>query len=288
MCGKPATSMCSGCGSAIKYCSTECQKRDWPSHQQSCKSTTAANVTQGQAISPSDQRANQTEDARPDMNDPEELKYYMQQIYLIVKPVVCCIILSVIWVKISLMGSDYRPVRSDLTTVYRENSQDSASARFAGSLTNALIILSQVVVATIILVLLIKYNCYKVKFMSSLKCITIFSTLGPIRLYFPCCGSDFTSHELRTYIEFGASSRHTSRLYHNVLCPLELGHRRERRDFLAWPIVGSTSISCTHEFADGICPKWIGAVDRVAAFRYFSNLGFDCSALPIWSSQIAD
>lgn len=46
-------------------------------------------------------------------NDEEEfaddLKFYMQQIYFIIKPVVACIILSIFWVKVAFSGgSDYR------------------------------------------------------------------------------------------------------------------------------------------------------------------------------------
>lgn len=47
-------------------------------------------------------------------NDDEEefaddLKFYMQQIYFIIKPVVACIILSIFWVKVAFSGgSDYR------------------------------------------------------------------------------------------------------------------------------------------------------------------------------------
>jgi presenilin 1 len=39
----------------------------------------------------------------------DELKFYMNQIYRIIKPVVVCIILSIFWVKVSFGGqSDYR------------------------------------------------------------------------------------------------------------------------------------------------------------------------------------
>lgn len=38
----------------------------------------------------------------------EELRFYVKQIYLIIKPVLCCILLSIFWVKISLQSSDFR------------------------------------------------------------------------------------------------------------------------------------------------------------------------------------
>jgi presenilin 1 len=39
----------------------------------------------------------------------DNLKFYMQQIYLIIKPVVVCIVLSIFWVKVGFNDqSDYR------------------------------------------------------------------------------------------------------------------------------------------------------------------------------------
>jgi presenilin 1 len=39
----------------------------------------------------------------------DELRFYMNQIYRIIKPVVACIILSIFWVKVAFGGqSDYR------------------------------------------------------------------------------------------------------------------------------------------------------------------------------------
>jgi presenilin 1 len=38
----------------------------------------------------------------------EELRFYVKQIYLIIKPVLGCILLSILWVKISLSSSDYK------------------------------------------------------------------------------------------------------------------------------------------------------------------------------------
>lgn len=39
----------------------------------------------------------------------DELRFYMNQIYRIIKPVVVCIILSIFWVKVSFSGeSDFR------------------------------------------------------------------------------------------------------------------------------------------------------------------------------------
>lgn len=43
-----------------------------------------------------------------------DMKFYMLQIYKIIKPVVVCIFLSILWVKVSMAGSDYRCVVSAL------------------------------------------------------------------------------------------------------------------------------------------------------------------------------
>ncbi|KAF9185513.1 hypothetical protein BGZ51_002635 [Haplosporangium sp. Z 767] len=84
------------------------------------------------------------------------MKFYMLQIYKIIKPVVMCICLSILWVKISMAGSDYRPTQSSYT-VYRETPTSTASQNFLGSLANAGIIIGQIVIVTIIIVVLIGF-----------------------------------------------------------------------------------------------------------------------------------
>lgn len=167
VCDKIATSMCSSCGPSIPYCSADCQRQDWVSHRVNCRAQISRDADRSALRNPSQLQA--APQVQADMNDQEELKYYMQQIYLIVKPVVCCILLSVLWVKISLMGSDFKPQRSSLVTVYEEKADDSTETRFVGSLSNALIILSQVIVATILFVVLFKYGCYKVSLIPLLR-----------------------------------------------------------------------------------------------------------------------
>ncbi|KAF9138113.1 Presenilin-1 [Mortierella sp. GBA39] len=90
-----------------------------------------------------------------------DMKFYMLQIYKIIKPVVICICLSIIWVKISMAGSDYRPTQSSYT-VYKESPTSSASQNFLGSLANAGIIIGQIVIVTIIIVVLFKRGHIKV------------------------------------------------------------------------------------------------------------------------------
>lgn len=42
VCSKPASFNCSACGTLILYCSSECQRNDWPTHSTECVSTTGA------------------------------------------------------------------------------------------------------------------------------------------------------------------------------------------------------------------------------------------------------
>ncbi|KAF9362169.1 Presenilin-1 [Mortierella sp. NVP85] len=90
-----------------------------------------------------------------------DMKFYMLQIYKIIKPVVVCICLSILWVKISMAGSDYRPTQSTYT-VYKESPDSTVSQNILGSLANAGIIIGQIVVVTIIIVILFKRGHIKV------------------------------------------------------------------------------------------------------------------------------
>ncbi|KAG9325774.1 hypothetical protein KVV02_003646 [Mortierella alpina] len=90
-----------------------------------------------------------------------DMKFYMLQIYKIIKPVVVCIVLSIVWVKISLGGSDYRPTQSSYT-VYKETPTSTVSQNILGSLANAGIIIGQIVIVTIIIVVLFKRGHIKV------------------------------------------------------------------------------------------------------------------------------
>ncbi|KAI3637601.1 hypothetical protein MIR68_004250 [Amoeboaphelidium protococcarum] len=150
LCDKPAEFMCPVCGPEYRYCSLECQKKDWPTHAQICKDPVAVDPMYGQS---------QPADMDPD--DPRDLAYFINQVAAIINPVLACIFLSIVWVKISLMGSDYRPQRSNFGR-YVESPTDSLSQKVGGGLENALIILAQIVVATILFVVLFKYGCFRI------------------------------------------------------------------------------------------------------------------------------
>ncbi|ORX85883.1 Presenilin-domain-containing protein [Basidiobolus meristosporus CBS 931.73] len=171
VCSKPALFMCSACGSSVQYCSEGCQKEDWPQHIQTCRriaetnrDSDASDISQ---MTYGDSRHSQVpfNQSPPVEESPEEqkseLQFYTAQIYQIIKPVLCCIILSIVWVKISMSGSDYRPAPSGYA-VYNESGTGSSSDRFVGSLLNALIIIGQVVVSTFIIVCLFKFGYIKI------------------------------------------------------------------------------------------------------------------------------
>ncbi|KAL1925757.1 uncharacterized protein VTP21DRAFT_640 [Calcarisporiella thermophila] len=100
----------------------------------------------------------------PSAYDPdmiEEFKFYMEQIYLIIRPVVVCIVLSILWVKIANSGkSSYRPVAA--YQVFTETSSTTTSEQFLGSLANAGIIIGQIILVTIIIVCLFKHGFIKI------------------------------------------------------------------------------------------------------------------------------
>ena len=91
----------------------------------------------------------------------------MLQVYLIIKPVIICIIASIAWVKFTNPSSPYyglSPLSSSPSIPTSggggAGNSDSTDPWEAGK--QALIILSQIIIATIVLVVLFKYNCMKV------------------------------------------------------------------------------------------------------------------------------
>lgn len=130
VCSKPAKFLCSSCGPPIFYCSTECQSNDWNNtHKSTCVAASqqpthtsnselshhkrgrgnaaqAINAKRKGSITPADPVAGQSGSQEEHPLTPEEeaqdLKFYMEQVYLIIKPVIVCIILSIIWVKFTI------------------------------------------------------------------------------------------------------------------------------------------------------------------------------------------
>ncbi|KAI9010497.1 Presenilin-domain-containing protein [Phycomyces nitens] len=119
-------------------------------------------------------------ETRPNTNDEtdddrygDDLKFYMHQIYLIIKPVVVCIVLSIFWVKVSFSGqSDYSPTRPTYAVLAPNTGSGSSSTGTSSgstggsvalnSLANAAIIIGQIIVVTIIIVFIFKKGWIKI------------------------------------------------------------------------------------------------------------------------------
>ncbi|KAF9114349.1 Presenilin-1 [Mortierella sp. AM989] len=104
-----------------------------------------------------------------------DMKFYMLQIYKIIKPVVVCMCLSILWIKISMAGSDYRPTQSSYT-VYKETATSTVTQNFIGGLANAGIIIGQIVIVTIIIVVLFKRG--HIKFLIGFFMVVVAMLLG--------------------------------------------------------------------------------------------------------------
>ncbi|KAJ3171546.1 Presenilin-1 [Geranomyces variabilis] len=96
----------------------------------------------------------------------EDLKYYMEQIFLIIKPVIACMALSILWVKLTTESTPLydsgiaRQIAAPTTSVgtslgFSSSSSGSAFVSAAG-------ILGEIVGATLVIVALFYFNCMKI------------------------------------------------------------------------------------------------------------------------------
>ncbi|SAM05569.1 hypothetical protein [Absidia glauca] len=190
-CQQPATFMCSSCGlEGPRYCTPECQQRDWKtSHYATCKSTVLRNQQRfASSTQPLQDQGIRTENdialteittqqqQQQQQEDQEEfadnLKFYMQQIYLIIKPVVVCIVLSIFWVKVGFNDqSDYSPTRPTYDVLSSSNAAAAPGLDGSGngggsaglsSFANAAIIIGQIIVVTVVIVFFFRKGWIKV------------------------------------------------------------------------------------------------------------------------------
>lgn len=91
-CDKQALFMCSLCSSR-KYCSTDCQKLDWPDHKQHCPEYLA--------------RMQEQEHEETEEEKIQNIRFYVGQLYTILKPVTLTILTSILWVKLSNPSPPY-------------------------------------------------------------------------------------------------------------------------------------------------------------------------------------
>lgn len=186
VCQKPAAFMCSSCGlNGPRYCSTECQSQGWrEGHYRLCQGNAQARANAASRASnnipePAAAAApgsipmvelgnNETSTEQDEQQEfADELRFYIKQIYLVIQPVVICIILSIFWVKVAFSGtSDYTPVRpsysigtSPTTT---SGGSDSSSSSAISSLTTALVIVGQIILVTLVIVFLFRRGWIKV------------------------------------------------------------------------------------------------------------------------------
>ncbi|CAO3664267.1 unnamed protein product [Rhizopus microsporus] len=179
-CQGDATFMCSSCGQlGPKYCSVECQKTHWQQgHYTVCKAAirNRQRILQEQASNDipmndlnnnNNNNNNNNQEEKQDSEEiAEELRFYTNQIYRIIKPVVACIILSIFWVKVSFSKqSDYSPSRTtyvNISTSSSTTTTSSAGTSITSSFTNAAIIIGQIILVTIIIVFLFKKGWIKI------------------------------------------------------------------------------------------------------------------------------
>lgn len=93
---------------------------------------------------------------------PSDLRFYVNQLTLILVPVIFCIILSILWTKLARSpdAGGYAP--SSFNYISGGTTDSGSSGSPLEGLGNAMIILSQIIVATIIILVLFKYGCLKV------------------------------------------------------------------------------------------------------------------------------
>ncbi|KAJ3324786.1 Presenilin-1 [Boothiomyces sp. JEL0866] len=148
-CDKQALFMCSLCNSS-KYCSADCQKLDWPQHKQQCPEYLRRM-----------QEPEETEEEKI-----QNIKFYVGQLYTILKPVTLTILTSILWVKLNNPSTPYfatneipRQVASVGTSFGTSGNTSSDNQQ---SLIIAGIIMGQIVVATVIMACLFRYGQVKI------------------------------------------------------------------------------------------------------------------------------
>ncbi|KAJ3271770.1 hypothetical protein HDV01_006378 [Terramyces sp. JEL0728] len=150
-CDKQAHFMCSLCNSS-KYCSTDCQKLDWPEHRKTCPEYL--------------RRMQEPEPEETEEEKIQNIKFYVGQLYTILKPVTLTILTSILWVKLNNPSTPYfatneiprqaASVGTSFGTSGNSSSDNQQSLIIAG------IIMGQIVVATVVMACLFRYGQVKI------------------------------------------------------------------------------------------------------------------------------
>ncbi|KAJ3112123.1 Presenilin-2 [Phlyctochytrium bullatum] len=112
----------------------------------------------------------------------EELRFYVKNIYLIIKPVICCILLSVLWIKLTRLDDPFfDPGIEKQNDVFGGGigaavGGGSPPGDTQASVFSALMILGMIVVVTVIILLLFKYN--QMKILYGIFGVIVLSLLG--------------------------------------------------------------------------------------------------------------
>ncbi|RIA82302.1 Presenilin-domain-containing protein [Glomus cerebriforme] len=96
-----------------------------------------------------------------DEDQVDEFKYYMQQVYKIIKPVVLCILLSVLWVKISILAPNLQP-QQPTQQIIDSSENAPESTQIFNNFLKAAFIIGNIIVVTILIVILFKYGFIKI------------------------------------------------------------------------------------------------------------------------------
>ncbi|KAJ3105774.1 Presenilin-1 [Phlyctochytrium planicorne] len=101
----------------------------------------------------------------------EELKFYMNNVYLIIKPVICCVLLSILWVKLTKLETPFFGTGIDKADTGNSVFGGGISQAVGGggtpgnpntALFSALGIIGMIIVVTFLILCLFKYNLMKV------------------------------------------------------------------------------------------------------------------------------
>jgi len=120
----------------------------------------------------------------------ENLRYYAKEISSIIRPVILCICLSILWVKLNNEQNDYQLTSQDLNLISgggnngdnssSDNTEDNSEGfniwKLLNSFANAGIIIGNIIIATFIILCLFKYN--QTKILYGLFIFTVFMLVG--------------------------------------------------------------------------------------------------------------
>ncbi|KAI9351315.1 Presenilin-domain-containing protein [Obelidium mucronatum] len=183
VCNSKARFLCSVC-SSVRYCSQSLSVTGVPTErlgntptamrrrfEARCQLQTAKTEKSRHSRRPPQIKKNNSNSNNNNNPVAQELRFYLVQIYMILKPVVICITLSVLWMKLTNPPKQFfdRGVGSIHTQYLRGRrcgcgggGYSCYRAKLRQDLTSALIIISQIIVATVIIYLLFRYNCMKI------------------------------------------------------------------------------------------------------------------------------